>query len=599
MEEKKDRIAIINPDKCKPKKCALECKKRCPVNLGGKMCIDVGKTSIVANISETLCISCGICTKMCPFKAITMVNLPKGLAKDLTHRYNSNSFKLHRLPVPKPGQVLGLVGSNGVGKSTALKILSGHIKPNFGNFDTEVTTTDIINYFRGSELQQYFTKLYAGELVIAVKPQYVDIIPQSQKGLVQDLLKDTPVKIIECLELTNVLTRDIGDLSGGELQRFAIARTCSVVANVYIFDEPTSYLDIRQRIAVAKIIRSLCDEKTYVIVVEHDLSILDYLSDYVCCLYGVPAAYGVVTTPMNVREGINIFLDGFIPTENMRFRETSFTFNMQTIEDIDMAKCQHTYYKYPEMTKEYKNFKLNVKAGEFSDSEIIVMMGQNGTGKTSFIKLLAGIHEPTSIVGSEPINKFNISYKPQILTPKFQGTVRELFYEKIRDQYLDPQFNTDIIKPLNLESFIDNNVQELSGGEIQRVALALCLGKPADIYLIDEPSAYLDAEQRIIVSKIIKRFMMHQKKSAFIVEHDFIMATYLANRIIVFNGTPSVECTATSSKKLHTGINQFLEELDVTFRRDPTNYRPRINKPDSIKDKEQKLSKQYFHIENT
>ena len=78
----------------------------------------------------------------------------------------------------------------------------------------------------------------------------------------------------------------------------------------------------------AKAIRSLLEEDNYVIVVEHDLSVLDYLSDFICCLYGVPGAYGVVTMPSSVREGINIFLDGFIPSENMRFRQSGLTFKV-------------------------------------------------------------------------------------------------------------------------------------------------------------------------------------------------------------------------------------------------------------------------------
>lgn len=163
--------------------------------------------------------------------------------------------------------------------------------------------------------------------------------------------------------------------------------------------------------------------------------------------------------------------------------------------------------------------------------------------------------------------------------------------------FMHPQFNTDVIKPLCIENFIDQQVQHLSGGELQRVGLILCLGKPADIYLIDEPSAYLDSEQRIIAAKVIKRFILHAKKTAFIVEHDFIMATYLADRVIVYEGTPSVDAKANTPQSLLTGMNKFLESLKITFRRDPTNFRPRINKDNSIKDREQKLSGNYFFLD--
>lgn len=163
---------------------------------------------------------------------------------------------------------------------------------------------------------------------------------------------------------------------------------------------------------------------------------------------------------------------------------------------------------------------------------------------------------------------------------------------------MHPQFNTDVIKPLNIEPFIDQQVQNLSGGELQRVALILALGQPADIYLIDEPSAYLDSEQRVLAAKVIKRFIVHSKKTAFIVEHDFIMATYLADRVIVYDGVPSIEAHANCPQSLLTGMNKFLKSLEITFRRDPANFRPRINKDASIKDREQKHSGNYFFLDN-
>lgn len=353
-----------------------------------------------------------------------------------------------------------------------------------------------------------------------------------------------------------------------------------------MFDEPSSFLDVKQRLAAGRLIRSLLKSNTYVIVVEHDLSILDYLSDFVCCLYGKPAVYGVVTAPFSVREGINIFLDGNVPTENLRFREESLQFRIAEAGD-DLLVDKSRGYSYPKMTKTLGDFKLRVESGEFTDSEIIVMMGENGTGKTTFCKMLAGAEKPDDNVN---IPKMLISMKPQKITPKFQGTVRQLFFKKIKAAFLSPQFQTDVYKPLKLDDFIDQEVQNLSGGELQRVAIVLALGIPADIYLIDEPSAYLDSEQRIVASRVIKRFIMHSKKTAFIVEHDFIMATYLADRVIVFDGQPSIKSRANKPESLLSGCNRFLESLDVTFRRDPNTYRPRINKWGSQMDNEQKKS---------
>ena len=596
-----------------------------PPQIAGKLCIEVTPTSKIAFISEELCIGCGICVKKCPFGAITIINLPRSLAKETTHRYGPNTFKLHRLPMPRPGEVLGLVGTNGIGKSTALKVLAGKLKPNLGKFDVPPTWEDILRHFRGSELQNYFTRILEDKLKPLIKPQYVDNIPKAVKGNVGALIRGKDERrmaerLLVDLQLDHLLDRDVEVLSGGELQRFAIAMVAVQEADVYMFDEPSSYLDVRQRLKAALLIRSLVanDEEAaasaalaeasgvpaaaapaptaaaagggggsgsggaaaaavaasgsgsgsdkFVVVVEHDLAVLDYLSDFICVLYGTPGVYGVVTMPFSVREGINIFLAGFVPTENLRFREESLSFKVATGVEEEAAKPT-ARYSYPDMTKKLVGkpgappFKLNVKAGEFSDSQIVVMLGENGTGKTTFIRMLAGLLKPDAAPGvpEVEIRGFTVSYKPQKIAPSFEGSVRMLLYAKIKEAYVHPQFTSDVVKPLNLEPIIDQEVKNLSGGELQRVALALCLGKPADVYLIDEPSAYLDSEQRITASKIIKRFILHAKKTAFIVEHDFIMATYLADRVIVYDGEPGVEATANAPTSLLSGMNQFLK----------------------------------------
>lgn len=599
-QSKLDRIAIVNQDRCKPKRCNQECKRLCPVVKSGKLCVEVTPSDKIAYISEQLCIGCGICVKRCPFGAIEIINLPSNLDKDTTHRYGPNSFKLHRLPTPRPGQVLGLVGTNGIGKSTALKILAGKIKPNLGRWtDPMPDWTDILAYFRGSELQNYFTKILENELKAVIKPQYVDLIPKAFKGSVQEALdkKNETGRLdeyCELLELTPaVRSRNIDELSGGELQRFCIALICIQKADVYMFDEPSSYLDVKQRLKAAQAIRSLVTPKNYVIVVEHDLSVLDYLSDFTCCLYGKPSIYGVVTMPFSVREGINIFLDGFVPTENLRFRDTELVFKVSESAQEEIKRVCH--YEYPRMHKALGSFDLSIEPGTFTDSEIIVMLGENGTGKTTFIKILAGGLKPDA--GDSDLPALNISYKPQKISPKSQKTVKELLMEKIFEMYRHPQFQTDVLKPLEIERIQDQMVADLSGGELQRVALVLCLGKPADVYLIDEPSAYLDSEQRLIAAKVIKRFLLHSKKTGFIVEHDFIMATYLADRVIVFEGEPGIKAKANSPQSLLTGMNKFLDMLNITFRRDPNNFRPRINKMNSLKDAEQKRSGNFFFYE--
>lgn len=369
--------------------------------------------------------------------------------------------------MPRPGQVLGLVGTNGIGKSTALKILSGKLKPNLGRYDNPPDWEEILKYFRGSELQNYFKKVLEDDLRAVTKPQYVEEMPKAIKQAdkrVSTLIEqrsqvDNMEEVKKVLELDVVWDRDVQVLSGGEMQRFAIAAVCVAKADVYMFDEPSSFLDVKQRLSAARMIRSLLRPDDYVIVVEHDLSVLDYLSDFICVLYGKPAVYGVVTLPQSVREGINIFLDGHIPTENLRFRDESLQFRIGEASDVfEVDKSRG--YAYPAMKKTQGSFTLNIEGGEFTDSEIIVMMGENGTGKTTFCRLLAGAIQPD---GDQKVPQLNISMKPQTITARFPGTVRQLFFKKIRAAFLNPQFQTDVVKPLKIEDFIDQEVPNLSG----------------------------------------------------------------------------------------------------------------------------------------
>eukprot|EP01013_Petalomonas_cantuscygni_P001510 TRINITY_DN1148_c0_g1_i1.p1 TRINITY_DN1148_c0_g1~~TRINITY_DN1148_c0_g1_i1.p1 ORF type:complete len:783 (+),score=226.50 TRINITY_DN1148_c0_g1_i1:52-2349(+) len=604
------RLAIVNPDRCRPAKCQLDCKAACPVVRSGGLCIEVKHSDKVAVISEDLCIGCGACVKRCPYSAIQIIRLPSAdLLSATTHRYGQNGFKLHRLPHPRPGQVLGLVGTNGIGKTTALQILSGKMRPNLGSYNNPPDMPDIIKYFRGSDLQGFFQKQKDGQLTTVLKPQYVDMISDAFKGkstTVEELVtrrnvrdKDDLAAYCELLDMKEIWRRPVAMCSGGELQRVAIC--CAVVSTgqVFMFDEPSSYLDIKQRLKASRAIRSLCGEDQYVIVVEHDLAVLDYLSDFVCCLYGKAGAYGVVTHPYGVREGINVFLDGFIPSENMRFREP-IHFRLAEADDGD-ASARGTTFKYPTMTKKMispaedgkpaSQFTLHVEGGSYGGSDIVVLLGQNGMGKTTLIRMLAGQLQPD---GGIKLPEMAISYKPQTISPKFSGTVRDLLDMKLQSAYHHPQFQTDVFKPLAMTDLLDRNVQELSGGERQRVAIVLCLGKPADLYLLDEPSAFLDSEQRLMVSKVIKRFILHSKRTAFVVEHDIIMASYLASKVIVYTGVPAVEATASVPKVAAEGLNDFLRNIDVTLRRDPENLRPRVNKHGSQKDREQKAMGNFF-----
>lgn len=661
------RIAIVNKDRCKPKKCNQECKLLCPVNKTGKRCVVASSEgNKTAMISEKLCIGCDICVKKCPFDAIRIINLPSSLDSQVSYRYGINSFKLHRIPIPKPGQVLGLVGENGIGKSTALGILAGNIKPNFGDLkNLDPDWEEIVQHYRGTEIQAYFMKLKEGEIKAAHKVQYVDAIIKTDKRIdtlatiFQKRKKKAPElynRAIQMMELENLLERQLGNLSGGELQRFSLAYVAMQNANIYLIDEPSSYLDIKQRLTAGKLIRSLVEKDLdkYCVVVEHDLAVLDYLSDYTSLLYGKAGVFGIISMPATVREGINIFLSGYIPAENMRFRDEALKFQVTESTEEEQEQEQ-TSSKAPEKSriqvypameicfnilkssdsdsdsssndvendpnvanrvldaatvptdtndissnsalytkqkaKDF-NFRLRVEAGHFEYSKITLLLGENGTGKSTLIKALVGNVQPTSIDGILPTLPFSL--KPQTIAPTFKGTVQELFLSRIAETYNHSGFQDDVVKPMDIKHLLERKVTQLSGGELQRVALILALGKPADVYLIDEPSAYLDASQRLVCAKIIKRFIVNTKKACFVVEHDFLMALYLADSVIVFTGTPGVDAVACKPCGINQGFNTFLSIIQVTFRRDPENLRPRVNKLNSAKDREQKINGQYF-----
>ena len=613
------RIAIVDQNKCVPLKCKKECIKYCPPQSRGIEVIkiidieDINKIPLqntnnvtkkqIAQIVEQNCIGCNICVKQCPFEAIKIINLPSENKKDIIHRYNINGFRLYRLPELKKNTIIGFVGENGIGKTTLINILTKNIIPNFENFNNNIVFKDICSKFRGSTLYNYLQNLYSDKLKITIKPQK---IKQDKSITIQKYLKENNInhtdKLIEQLELQDIVNANtnIDKLSGGELQRLLCLNSLVKNADVYIFDEPTNYLDIKQRLIMVKCIRKLINlnQNAYVLVIDHDLSMLDYACDEVYICYGKAGAYGIISNPLSVYEGLNIYLDGYIPNENIRFRDEEF--NLKPSIELDKIQAEMKdvtlCVEYPESIIKYDFFELHIKKDKIKlNSSINVILGENGVGKSTFVKYLSDKLE------------LPISYKEQTLNiQKYKNKdgqypiVDELFYTHIQHAYLDTRFKNEVIKPLECNEIKNRKINELSGGELQKVLIILCLGTPADIYLIDEPSANLDIEKRLKVIKIIKNHILNNNKCAFIIEHDIMMAVAFAqeytSNILLINKQINVDkriSFVSDYMNFNEGITQFLKSLDITMRLSSHN-RPRINKYQSQLDKEQRQHNKYY-----
>ncbi|MDG6990835.1 MAG: ribosome biogenesis/translation initiation ATPase RLI [Nitrososphaerota archaeon] len=589
------RIAVVEEDLCQSKKCGLECIKECPVNINGQECITLPGSKI-ALISEELCIGCGICIKVCPFDAIDILNLSEELKSDKIHQYGVNSFRLFRIPTVRKGQVVGLVGRNGIGKSTALKILAGQLVPNLGDYEGTATWDRFIQYLSGREMKEHFERIADGELRVSLKPQAVYKLPEAWTKETRLLLQQMDERkkmdeVVETLNLKETLDKKLPDLSGGELQRVAVAAASLKDADLYLFDEPSSYNDVFQRLAVSKLIRGIAESGKSVLVVEHDIAFLDYVTDYVQIIYGEPGAYGIVSGLYASRTGINSLLDGYLPQENVRFRDHAVTFGQRAAGET--VESEEVVAKYTALGKSYKAFKLEAAAGEINGGTILGVVGANALGKTTFLKMLAGVEKPTS--GTVHVDA-KVAYKPQYLSSEFDGTVDEFFMTTLGSKYTDPVLQDNLVVPLRLEKLLARRMGELSGGELQKVAIVATMAQDTDVYALDEPSAFLDVEDRFVVARAINRMVKARGKAAVVIDHDLQVVDIVSDRLLVFSGDPGVSGEATSPLTKEEGMNEFLRRVGLTYRRDVNTGRPRVNKPGSKLDRDQKDRGTYYYV---
>jgi len=589
------RVAVLDQDLCQPKKCGLECIKYCPVNKSGADCIVLNEEINKAQIDEDICNGCGICVKVCPFDAITIVNLATELATDKIHQYGQNSFRLYKLPTPKKGEVVGLLGRNGMGKSTVINILSGNLKPNLGKYEVPPEWDEILEYYSGTELKSHFEKIKNNQINASIKPQQVYNIAEMFGGTGKDLLEkydDRGVsnQLIKALSLENSVEQNVKELSGGELQRLAVAVASAKDADFYFFDEPSSYNDIYQRTSVARVIQDLAKIGKSVMVVEHDLTLLDYVSDLIEVLYGVSSAYGIVSNILSTKVGINVFLDGYLPNENVRFRDKKFTFDVSST--AGQFTEGETVIGYPVLEKKYPNFSVTVEPGQIRKGEVLGIMGANALGKTTMMKMIAGAEKPD--LGSLD-KKIKIAYKPQYLLNDVDVDVVSLLNKANEGLIEGSQEEEQIVDPLKIKKLYNKSIKNLSGGELQKVSIAACLLQKVDLYALDEPSAFLDVEDRIAVAKFIQQFTRSFGKSAMVIDHDLQLLDLISDSIVIFHGTPGINGNASSPLSKVDAMNQFLQSLDITFRRDEKSKRPRVNKENSRLDKTQKASSNFYY----
>ncbi|MDP3917075.1 MAG: ribosome biogenesis/translation initiation ATPase RLI [Nanoarchaeota archaeon] len=595
------RIAIIEEDKCHPEKCGnYLCIRLCPVNREGEDCISKNQLTKKATIDEVTCTGCGICPKRCPFGAIHIINLPEKLDTLPIHRFGKNNFELFNLPTVKKGSVVGIIGRNGIGKSTAFEILSGNLIPNLGDFnaeDKELLKESTITKYSNTQMGEYFRELYSNNIKVSYKPQRIELISKIYDGKVIDLLKRVDEKnkadeMIEFLDLENVKNNKLSELSGGELQKVAIIASVIKKADIYFFDEPSSFLDITSRIKVARLIQSLKEEKAAVMVIEHDIATLDYISDEIQILYGERACYGVMSISKGVRNGINDYLEGYLPEDNVRFRDYKIKFS-RSIKELNQDA--ELLVSYKNLKKSFKNFSMEVKEGEIKKGEVLAIMGSNGLGKSTFLNMISNRLKSDSGEINLKKKDINISYKPQYPVPE-DITVEDYIKRHAGEEMKSGWYQQNILEKLNLKSILQNNLLHLSGGELQKVYVAGCLSGESDLIILDEPSAFIDIEDRIHLAEVIKEFAQKKDAACVVVDHDVQFVEYLADKMLVFQGDPGKNGSVIGPTEREEGMNLILKSLKITYRKDKDSNRARINKPDSQLDKEQKSKGKYYFI---
>ncbi|MBU1197868.1 ATP-binding cassette domain-containing protein [Candidatus Micrarchaeota archaeon] len=575
------RIAVIDPKLCFPLKCNLECVKNCPVNRVGKDCLylvdrrkkkgDVTeqapehvtkreytndeRMNSRAEIDPGLCTGCGICPKVCPFHAITIVNLAEAKEEERVFSYGYNAFGLYRMAIPRKG-LIAVVGENGCGKSTNLKLLAKQLTP---------------QRMPTKEIQEYFKAL--DEKRVVWKPQELNAVRSGKnvEAVLKGIDEADRLRAIErVFDLKRLYGRKLDELSGGELQQVTVAAALLREKETYLLDEPFAFMDYTYRIRLIEYLKNHFAEKN-VLLVDHDISLLSYVCPQAHVLYGTPAAYGIVSQVYGTDRAINMFLEGFIGPENVRFRKDSLAYRHYAEEQkkngvLTLAKTRLTRGSF-----EVENRKEVL----VRDGEIIGIAGPNGIGKSTWMQAL---HEK---------NEARTAMKTQLL-------VRD---DELVANTLTPLdlFAETFVRTMDLKRLEFLRTSDLSGGELQKLRIYEALNQEKSVYVLDEPTNMLDVSGRIRLSKMLRE-RVKEGRAVLLVDHDLEFLFNTVDRVIVMEGESGVHGEVKDVYDKHEGAKVLLKQFGLTYRKDGNTERLKLNKPGSRKDAALKKSKEFIEV---